>query len=110
MNQRPVNRVILASIVALALPAASLAAPQGEVEEVTVKVDFSDLNIHSEAGAQRLYDRLQRASRKACDVHPYREHGSIQYYKQTRACYDSTLAEAVLEIESKALAKLHAST
>jgi UrcA family protein len=110
MSKQFFYRVFFASLIALALPAATLAAAPSGHGDTALKVDFADLNIHSTAGARTLYARLQRASAKACDVRALREYTSIEHYVASKTCFEETLAAAVRKVESEALADLHANS
>ena len=58
--------------------AAISAAPQSadELKGRAEKVSYSDLNVDKEEGAQALYRRLQRASKRVCGVESFNNAGS----------------------------------
>lgn len=107
MSKRIIQRVALLSCIALAFPALSLAAAPSEFERDGIYVDYSDLDITTEAGAKRLYARLQWASRRACDVRPFRQLGSMRHHFASRACFEAALARAVDRIDAAELTRLH---
>ena len=106
-NRRTGISLLLA--LGVALPAITFAGAPSYFEEVSVKVSYEDLNIHSEAGARVLYSRLKRASEKACDVESLSEHGSIERVRAAKLCYHEVLSSAVENIDSDALTRIHAS-
>ncbi len=87
----------------------ALAAAPTQIESDRVTVSYADLNIHSSAGAAVLYSRLKAASETVCSVESYRELGSLSRVAETENCYSETLDEAVAEIDSAALRRLHSS-
>ena len=99
--------MVLAAAAGTALPAAADASIPGDRESVSVTVDYSDLNVDSVSGALELYSRLQRATRKACDVQSIRAIGSIRGYALTRACYHDALESAVRRIDNDTLNDVH---
>jgi UrcA family protein len=58
-----------------------------------VVVNFSDLNLGTAAGNQKLYARLENAASRACGSAPstYEVKRTVQY----RACVESTLNRAI---------------
>ena len=107
---RAQRAVVVGGVFALMLvgfwQTAIAAAPtQFETERVTVS--YADLNIHSAAGARVLYSRLKAASESVCHVESYRELGSLSRVADAENCFDETLDEAVAEIDSAALKRIH---
>ena len=110
MNQRKPNRsttIALAVVIGLSLSATAAATSQ--LERVSVKVNYQDLDIDSQQGATRLYRRLKRASRAACDVQSLKIAGSVRNHASASRCYQSALDSAVSKIDSEALQEIHAS-
>ncbi|MEO1203737.1 MAG: UrcA family protein [Pseudomonadota bacterium] len=95
------------ALAVIAVPAAT--ASPSSVDAARISVSFADLNIDSEAGARALYSRLQQASASVCNKDSLRELGSLAAHAKAEACYDETLDEAVAEVGSKTLSKIHAS-
>ena len=110
MKKRVIKRVFFATIVALGLPSLSLAASPAQIENGAIKVGYGDLNITTEAGAKKLYVRLQRASEQACEVRSFREFGSIDLYNKSQVCYSETLAAVVKRVDSDMLTRIHTSS
>ena len=107
MKIRKTYSVVFASLVILGFPAMAVAASPISVVDVDAKVSHEDLNISSEAGAKVLYQRLQRASERVCDVRTFKELGSVARYVDAQACLSDTLSAAVRKIDSKPLSKIH---
>ncbi len=103
------NSIALLVAVGITLPVAASAGDPSKDEESSVKVSYADLNIDSEAGARVLYSRLKRASEKACHVESLTEHGSVDRARNARVCYEEVLSDAVANIDSAALSRIHAS-
>ncbi len=108
MKVRIINRVIFAALLVVALPSLSMAASPSQFEKVKIQVSYSDLNIHSEAGARVLYSRVERAAEKACSVAPLRELGSARRVARSKECFDHLVEKVVRKIDSDALQKIHA--
>jgi UrcA family protein len=104
---------VLKAVTALALGAgllaSAVAAPPRAYEEVAVKVEYGDLNIHNKAGARVLYQRLKTATQEVCGVDTYRRDRSVSQFSDARECYTETLTQAVNEIDSEALKDIHSS-
>ncbi len=89
--------------------ASAVAAPPSLYEEVAVKVNYADLNIHNEAGARILYRRLKSATEEACGLERYNRSRSMSQFNSARECYKETLTQAVNKIDSEALKDIHTS-
>lgn len=100
--------VALLAVLGVGAPAIVLAASPSQFDTNSITVSYADLNIESAEGARVLYTRLKRASREACDVHTLTVAGSVRRVAQAQACYREALSEAVEEIDSDALTKIHA--
>ena len=99
-------RATVFAIGVLALPMTAIGAAPSQFEDVSVKVSFADLDIHSDAGAKVLYSRLKRASEDACDLSSLAVRGLSERQK-AKACYREALDTAVSSIESDALQQIH---
>ena len=91
----------------IALPAIGLAAAPSQIDDVSVRVSYADLDIHSEAGAKVLYSRLKRASEEVCGIQSHVINGSLAATKNARACYREALEVSVKKIDSAALTGIH---
>ena len=99
-------RAGVVALVAIAAPATAYSAAPSQIENVSVKVSYADLDIHSEAGAKVLYSRLKRASKQACSLDPYLE-GGLSERSKAKACYRDALDKAVTSIDSQSLHDIH---
>ena len=74
-------------------------------EVPSVVVRYGDLNLASEAGARKLYQRLTVAAQEVC---PAQDAHSLALLSYNRTCRANAIARAVHEINSPRLAALHA--
>jgi UrcA family protein len=90
----------------LSLALAALAAPAlaNTAEAVSVTVRTSDLDLASDAGVQSLYQRIERAARKACAGLDTRSAATQVEYRECRA---TAVDGAVLAANHEALTSLH---
>ncbi len=102
---------ILKAVTALVLGAgflaSAVAAPSGVYEEVAVTVQYADLNIHNEAGARVLYQRLKDAAEEVCGIEGYHKERFLKRHANAKDCYSDTLTQAVDDIDSDALKDIH---
>ena len=108
MKESKLMRVIIASVALIVLSAPAIASAD-ELKGKAVKVSYTDLNLEKEVGAKALYRRLQQASKQACGVESLNSTGSVKIRSDMKACYRSTLAAAVEEVDSTELTKIHES-
>jgi UrcA family protein len=71
----------------------------------SVVVTYSDLNLDTIAGNQKLYARLSNAASRACGRAP--ETRDLERKAQYRACVEDTLNRAVDKISSSDQRALH---
>jgi UrcA family protein len=109
MKESKLYRNLLAAIVVVALGAPAIAAAdtKSELQGVSVKVSYADLNLGKQEGAKTLYRRLQQAAKRACDVGSLREEGSVKRLTEARACYSDALSKAVEELDNELLTQIH---
>ena len=86
--------LILVSAAALAVPAVA-ADPQ-----VTRAVQFTDLNLESDAGRTELQRRLVRAAKSMCDTNPVLESATVRAERErcetaTAAQFEGQIAAAI---------------
>lgn len=103
------SAVGIVATIAFVSSAAVFAATPSYFENISKTVNYSDLNLESEAGAKALYRRLQRASKEVCGVEGLKTVGSVRRLQQAQACYVETLSGAVEEIDNENLTRIHAS-
>jgi UrcA family protein len=101
-----VNRMFSAAA-ATALTVVWLAAAQPahaiEMTVSTTAVNYSDLNLATEAGARKLYTRLRYAAARVCGTVDHRNPA----WKQ---CYKSALSGAVSDVGEPTLLAVHRAT
>ena len=109
MKESKLYKGLLATIIVVALgaPAIAVADVNGELRGVSVKVSYADLNLEKQEGAKALYQRLQLASKRACNMRSLREEGSIRDFAQARECYRDALSEAVAEVDNELVTQIH---
>ena len=106
-----VRKLLIASaVVVLSIPAIAGAVPHNSsVEEATVRVSYSDLDLSANAGVVTLYKRLRRASSAFCG--PQRSlayAGSLQQLINNRHCYNDLLSQLVAKTDNAKLNEIHA--
>jgi UrcA family protein len=99
--------IVAAAVVAFGLPTAASADSGPVFKGASEKVQFTDLDIQKQAGAEQLYRRLQAASKRVCGVESLKVTGSIDGFSETRRCYHKSLGEAVAKLDNAALTKIH---
>jgi len=103
-----VLKAVTAIVLGAGFLASAVATPPSLYEEVTVKVQYADLNIQNEAGARVLYQRLKDATAEVCDMDSYAKNRSLSRFNSTKQCYSETLTQAVNKIDSDVLTSIHA--
>ena len=81
---------------------ASAASEYDEPRNVVVR--FSDLNLSQPQDAATLYNRIQRAARKACEND---EAPSLARLRQFHKCVDQAVTNAVAQVSSRQLTEIH---
>lgn len=109
MGKRYRNTIFsLLAAAAVAAPAIGSAAPPRQLDNLSVRVSYADLDIHSTAGAKVLYSRLKRAAEEVCGIRAHIINGSLAQTLKTRECFRDTLEASVEKIDSDALEEVHA--
>ena len=108
MKESKLMRGIIASVAFIVLSAPAITSADG-LKGKAVKVSYTDLNLEKEAGAKALYRRLQQASKQACGVVSLKSAGSVKTMSDMKACYRTTLAAAVEEVDNSELTRIHES-
>jgi UrcA family protein len=83
------------------------AADYGVTRYDNVVVTYSDLDLRSTAGNQKLYARLNLAAERACGSATFTR--DLQLRAEYRTCVESTLNKAVDQIGTRELQALHRS-
>ena len=111
MKESRLMKRLTAAIVVIALgaPAIAVADSKTDLQRVSIKVDYADLNLEKEAGAKVLYRRLKNASRQACDVRSLTVAGSVKRMGQMQRCYRDALNAAVAKIDNDLVTEIHES-
>ena len=109
MKESKLYKCLLSIIVVVALgaPAIASADAKSELQGVSVKVSYADLNLEKQEGAKTLYRRLRVAARQACDVGSLRQEGSVRRLTEARQCYSNALSKAVEELDNELLTQIH---
>ncbi len=102
-----IMKAVTALVLGTGFLASAVAAPPNLYEEVAVKVQYADLNIHNEAGARVLYQRLQSAAEEVCGLANYEKDRFLSRYSTAKECYSDTLTQAVNRIDSDVLKDIH---
>lgn len=106
MKESKLAKGIIATVAvfAFSVPAVSMAE---ELKGRSEKVDYTDLDIVKDAGAETLYRRLQAASKRVCGVESLYNAGSLRVLRAQRDCYREALDNAVTKIDNPTLTAIH---
>jgi UrcA family protein len=102
-------RRLRAGAAALTVLCAGLAftAPSLAVEDaVPLAVDYGDLDLSTERGAETLLRRIETAAERACGLRAGHNR-DIELRRQMRACAESAIEEAVSRIDAPLLTAFH---
>jgi len=99
--------VVAAFAIAVGICGCVAHAPIKDDDTVSVKVDYSDLNLSTEEGSRALYTRLVDAAEQVC---PERADTllALRYNRDAESCITHTVQRAVREIENPVLAEIAA--
>ncbi len=94
------------SLSGLALAAIALAAQAASAQDTvrSLKVSYGDLNVHTAAGAELLYQRIRGAAHFVCGARGR----SLLEQQQWRSCVRGAISEAVTRVHSPLLSALDA--
>lgn len=85
--------------IAAALAASFLAAaPAAAAEEVVVRIDYSDLDLATPAGAERLGQRIEANAADACGRPFIRDLKSVAAFEK---CKDQVVAGAIAQLDAR---------
>lgn len=84
----------IAAAIAMSVSAPALARTPAAPS--TAAVQYADLNVNSEAGAETLLRRIRTAARDVCDVRP--GHTSLTIRMSRRACVQETMNRTITEL------------
>ena len=102
------SKSFIASIIALALGAPAMAAPDAGLQGTAMKVSYADLNLEKEEGAEILYQRLQKAAKQVCSGRTLALKGSLTEAAARTSCIRDTLDEVVKHVNNQHVNKIHA--
>ena len=95
-------------VLVIALSAGEAVANMSRDELESVAVTYAELDLSKSAGAEVLYERLQRAAAKVCGFH---DRSSSLFSASTKtdnkACYEDALSRAVAQIDASLVKELH---
>ena len=104
------NIQVVASFALLAsVPVVNASSPSVSEENGRLTVSFADLDLSSDAGVAALYQRLQRASDRACATGSILEKGSARAVRDAEVCVGEVLSKMVAEIDNAKLTAIHSS-
>jgi UrcA family protein len=81
-------------------------APQVSSDEEIRYVDYSDLNIRSDAGMAMLMGRIERAAREVCGSEDYRRAGSSGRASRNAQCQEGAIADALSQLPAYDVASI----
>ncbi|WP_167755828.1 UrcA family protein [Vitreimonas flagellata] len=101
---RGANLLLGGAIVAACfMPASDVDARDREAR--SVRVEYGDLNVEADAGAEVLLNRIERAAARACGANQGRR--PLSERAATRACVQQAVDQAVSTIDAPRLTALH---
>ncbi len=84
---------------------ASASEPAAMSAGTSVRVNFRDLDLATDAGNQALYQRISRAAQRVCAVSDIRD---LNAMAQSASCERAAVSQAVSHVHSERLAALAA--
>ena len=95
-------------VLVIALSAGEVAANISQDELESVAVSYAELDLSKPAGAEALYNRLQRAAAEVCGFHdPTSSLYPASTRKDKQACYVDALSRAVAQIDAPLVKEQH---
>jgi UrcA family protein len=107
MKESKLLKGVVATIAVVAFSAPAFASAGADIKGQMEKVRYADLNVDNKRGAEILYQRLQKASRRVCGVESIRTVRGAKIEADQRSCYRQTLDQAVVEMNSVTLDAVH---
>jgi UrcA family protein len=83
-----------------------IASAASSTDARSMKVNYSDLNLASDAGTQTLYSRIASAARSVCGTHDV-DNRDLRGLASARQCESNAIANAVSAVHSERLAALY---
>ena len=100
-----ISSCMAASVMAGSYQEDTLVLAQG-MEARSTSVSVADLNLASVEGQDALHSRLSQAAREVCGSTDHRITGSIRAAANNKACRDSAVADALVQINAGQVASI----
>jgi UrcA family protein len=100
---RATATVLASCAIALTATLSHAATPQSDVPAISIQ--YSDLNVSTEAGSRELYQRLVSAARQVC---PSNLGPSARQLSESRHCVAAAVDRAMSEVQGSKLAEVRA--
>lgn len=103
-----VSDICKVGVLVIALSAGEAVANKSQDELESVAVTYAELDLSKPAGAEVLYERLQRAAKKVCGFHD-RSFSLFSASTKTdkKVCYVDALSRAVAQIDAPPVTGQH---
>jgi UrcA family protein len=88
---------ILLAVSCIAISLGANASINNSASINSARVNFNDINVTTEAGQEKLHDRITRAAKAVCGSTIRSEVGSIKELMENRNCIKQATAEAMSE-------------
>ncbi len=102
MSHFNLQKIALATL-ALTISGTALAG-EPATDAASIRVDYSDLNLQTRAGAETLHERLRAAARSVC---PDTSSRDLRTALAGRQCVANAVNRAVAEVAQPQLALVH---
>ena len=103
MKESKLFKGVIATIAVLAFSAPAFASANAGIKGQMENVPYADLNVDNKRGAEILYQRLQKASRRVCAVETIRTVRGATIEADQRSCARHTQDQAGAEMNSVTL-------
>ena len=109
MKESKLYKGLMATIIVITLGAPPIASAdaKSDLQGVSVKVSYADLNLEKQEGAKALYRRLQQASKQACDHCGIKIAGTLSRMADAHRRYREALSTAVEQIDNELVTNIH---
>jgi len=94
-------------VVAFGAPTIASANTNSDLQGVSVKVSYADLNLEEQEGANALYVRLKQASKQACDANGMTIGKAMKTTAELQRCYHQALSGAVRKVDNELVTQIH---
>lgn len=76
------------------------------IETHSISIPYSNTDLATDQGREKLYDRIKRAARQVCGPTGPREAGGLRFASQNHKCYQSAMEAALNQVAGGQLASL----